>query len=381
MTTPTCRKCAAPLPPDAIFCHLCGVRQQGAGKPSRKGRTRPNGAGTAYKRGRTWTARVVRGWKTVEDDGRKKRIPVYATRGGFKTKREALDYCLVLREKHHVDIDTLPLSHYWELYSENAVLKLSDSTQQAYKIAYSKLSDLHSLPMSQVTVKAMQDLVNQVAPTFDTAKDARSLLSNLFQLAVYDGAVSVNSAQAIELPSSNYREGVPFTDEEVMNLWKYYAQGDAFTAYILLMIYTGMMPVELRRCTVDHIDWTNKIITGVGAKTRKRKEAPIVLADTIMPVLADICDRSQTGKLLEMTEGSFYRSFYATLKSTGCREGLTPYSCRHTTATSLELHTGASPAVIAEVLRQKTITMQRHYIHPETQNALDAVNQIPGQKD
>ncbi len=78
--------------------------------------------------------------------------------------------------------------------------------------------------MSQVTVKAMQDLVNQVAPTFDTAKDARSLLSNLFQLAVYDGAVSVNSAQAIELPSSNYREGVPFTDEEVMNLWKYYAQ-------------------------------------------------------------------------------------------------------------------------------------------------------------
>ncbi len=157
--------------------------------------------------------------------------------------------------------------------------------------------------------------------------------------------------------------------------------GDAFTAYILLMIYTGMMPVELRRCTVDHINWTNKIITGVGAKTQKRKEAPIVLADTIMPVLADICDRSQTGKLLEMSEGKFYRAFYATLKATGCREGLTPYSCRHTTATNLELHTGASPAVIAEVLRQKTITMQRHYIHPETRNALDAVNQIPGKKE
>ena len=29
-TTPTCRKCAAPLPADAIFCHLCGVKQAGA---------------------------------------------------------------------------------------------------------------------------------------------------------------------------------------------------------------------------------------------------------------------------------------------------------------------------------------------------------------
>ena len=26
----TCRKCAAPLPPAAIFCHLCGVKQAGA---------------------------------------------------------------------------------------------------------------------------------------------------------------------------------------------------------------------------------------------------------------------------------------------------------------------------------------------------------------
>lgn len=202
------------------------------------------------------------------------------------------------------------------------------------------------------------------------------MLSNLYQLAIYDGAVTVNAAQAIELPSSNYREGVPFTDQEVLAIWTAYAQGSAFAAYILLMIYTGMMPVELRRCTVDNIDWTNKLITGVGAKTKKRKETPIVLADAILPVLADICDRSETGKLLEVGDSKFYRLFYATVKAAGGREELTPYSCRHTTATNLELHGDASPTVIAEVLRQKTITMQRNYIHPETRNALEAVNRI-----
>ena len=40
---------------------------------------------------------MVRGWKTVEEDGKKKRLPVYATKGGFNTKREALDYCHELR--------------------------------------------------------------------------------------------------------------------------------------------------------------------------------------------------------------------------------------------------------------------------------------------
>ena len=128
-----------------------------------------------------------------------------------------------------------------------------------------------------------------------------------------------DAAQAVELPSSNYREGIPFTDKEVIAIWTSYAQGSAFAAYILLMIYTGMMPVELRRCTVSNIDWTNKLITGVGAKTKKRKETPIVLADAILPVLADICDRSETGRLLEMGDSKFYRMFYATVKAAGGR--------------------------------------------------------------
>ena len=54
-----------------------------------KGRTRPNGAGTAYKRGKTWTARVVVAWKERPDGGF---TPVYRTKGGFSRKKDALDY-------------------------------------------------------------------------------------------------------------------------------------------------------------------------------------------------------------------------------------------------------------------------------------------------
>ena len=52
-----CKKCKALLPQGAVYCAFCGRKQIAA--PA--GRTRPNGTGTAYKRGKTWTVEVVVG--------------------------------------------------------------------------------------------------------------------------------------------------------------------------------------------------------------------------------------------------------------------------------------------------------------------------------
>lgn len=41
----TCRKCTT-LPEDAVFCHLCGVKQA---KPASRPRTRANGLGGTVK--------------------------------------------------------------------------------------------------------------------------------------------------------------------------------------------------------------------------------------------------------------------------------------------------------------------------------------------
>lgn len=84
-----CRKCKRETPPDAQYCPYCGVSLS-PNKISHKPRTRPNGAGTAIKRGKTWTARVVVGWKVL-DSG--KATPVWRTKGGFTTKKDALAYC------------------------------------------------------------------------------------------------------------------------------------------------------------------------------------------------------------------------------------------------------------------------------------------------
>ena len=44
-------------------------------------KSRGNGQGTAYKRGNSWTAQVVIGWRVPDDDTRPP-IPIKRTRGG-----------------------------------------------------------------------------------------------------------------------------------------------------------------------------------------------------------------------------------------------------------------------------------------------------------
>lgn len=110
LKTMNCKKCAATLQTDEVYCHLCGRKQT----ITRVGRNRPNGTGTAYKRGKTWTARI-----SVRNDDR---YDVH-TKGGFISKKDALDYCAILRSGHARP--ALTFDHYWSLYSENKMKKVA----------------------------------------------------------------------------------------------------------------------------------------------------------------------------------------------------------------------------------------------------------------
>ena len=78
-----CTKCGIDLPETFAFCPMCG---KSVAKQEKKRRRRANGEGTVYKRGSTYTARVIFGYET-RPDGRVKAIKRDV--GGFKTMREA----------------------------------------------------------------------------------------------------------------------------------------------------------------------------------------------------------------------------------------------------------------------------------------------------
>lgn len=332
-----------------------------------KAKTRGNGQGSAYKRGNTWTAQVVIGWKNGS--------PVKRTKGGFKSKKDAINYCPILLCNQETKKPKQLIS-YWEFYVDNDYSRLSKSQQCSYRIAWNKLSIIHYRYISGISLQDLQSAVSDACSTYWTAKDCRDLLSNLYNIASIDGVVDRKLPSFILLPEHEETEREPFTFEEQKALWHLYESGDIDAAIPLLMIYTGAMPGEVRDIKVENIDVANHIITGVGLKTKVRKKSPIVLSDTIIPVVEELIKHATPkGYLWKRVKKEWYEHYYAALEKAGCRK-LSPYSCRHTTATALAINSNIAPRTVQKIMRWSSPEMLKVYAHPDLDHLVDAVNSI-----
>lgn len=374
-----CPKCHKPSPPDAAFCPYCGRKlSTSARKPKRTA----NGTGCAYKRGNGWTAEAVVGWRELPDDIQdpsnvRQRIPIKRTKAGFKTKADALAYIPTLKAGGVLRPTTAPvLQYYWNSYEKNEYAMLSASKQTAYSIAWNRLSKLHNVPVDQLTVTDLRDTVSAECKTFYPAKDCRTVLSNLFKLASADGYANKDLPSFIQLPKLTEQEREPFNDVEQAALWKLYESGDLRAAVPLVMIYTGLMPGEMFDLRVEMIDLENRQIVGAGKKTTVRKKTPVTIAAVIIPLLEDLIAHARpSGRLFGASEDKWRESYYAALEAAECRR-LSPYSCRHTTATALAITKNIAPQTVQKVMRWSTTKMLDRYAHPDVADAQTAVDAI-----
>lgn len=341
-------------------------------------KSRGNGQGCAYKRKgqKTWTASVTIDWRYPADPS-KPRIPVKRTKAGFATKKDALAYCpTLLAGGYSKPKDAPRLSSYWKQYSENAMLKIGKDKQYAYKAAWNKLAPIHDARIDSLTIDILQETVSNVAHSYYTQKDCKTLLKRLYERAHSEGFVQAILPEYIELVQLNEKERIPFSKDEQKALWKLYEKGNIDAGIPLLMIYTGMMPGEAQLLKVEHIDLNAKTMYGMNLKTKVRKETPVVLADSILPVVEDLISHAQkNGNIWPHNETRWYERYYAVLESAGCRK-LTPYSCRHTTATALAVDANIAPQTAKRVMRWSTAKMLDRYAHPDMSDALKAVNAI-----
>ena len=374
-----CPKCHKPAIPDAVFCAYCGKKLVAS---SRKPKRSPNGTGSAYKRGAGWVAQAVVGYRDLPDDlmapeNARQRVPIKRTKGGFASKAEALAYVPTLKAGGVLRPASAPtLKYYWDNYKKNEYTKLSGSKQTAYLIAWNRLSKIQDVQIDQLTVADLRDTVAAECSTYYTAKDCRTVLTNLFRTASADGWANKDLPSFIQLPAIKEREREPFNDLEQKALWKLYESGDIRAAVPLLMIYTGLMPAECFGLRVDMIDLPNRQIVGAGKKTKIRRETPVTIAATIIPILEDLIQHARpSGRLFGASEDKWREDYYAALEAAKCRR-LTPYSCRHTTATALAITEGIAPQTIKKVMRWSTTKMLDRYVHPDTVDTQAAVDTI-----
>lgn len=351
----TCAKCSGQIPDGAKFCPWCGK----AMSPTRAARKRGNGQGTAYKRGKTWEG-ARPGYSYTDDTGYHRVRP---RKGGFATKKDALEWACVKKEVPEHSPKVIDL---WTLYSENDLLKLSDSKQAAYKIARRRLEPVMGEEIHLVTLDALQAIISG-AGSYYKARDIKTVLSQLYKKAMASNTslVKSNLAEHLVLPKLEEKEAEPFTPEEVKSFWTLYDAGDPFVGYILLMIYSGMMPAEVLKCKKSMVDLEKCEIYGCGAKTKSRKKSAIVFPEILRPVVETLFNS-------EWKKHPFYNAYYDCIERAGVRK-LPPYSCRHTYGTEA-VKLGVHPAVVQKMLRHSTTKTQERYTHLSSEEAHEAAN-------
>ncbi len=365
-----CRKCQKDIPTGAAFCPWCGANQAAP----RRTRQRGNGMGYIYKRGNTYSLRMRTYIPVQNDDGTSTRKCIERTKGGFKTKKEAADY----RDKMNGQTakkERKTLASYWLIYERDKLCKLSRTKQVNYRTAYNRLASIQFADISLLTISDLQNVVSTTTTSFYPARDMKTLLSRLFLFAAADGIASKDLPSFIELPALKESQQQAFTLEEIDKLYALWQRGHLFAGYILLMIYTSMMPGELLHLRKSMIDIESQRIIGAGLKTKQRKTQSIVFPAFISPILETIMATAKNDLLFD---GYYYEKFakeyYETLDMAGCRR-LTPYSCRHTTATALSLDPTIAPAVISRVMRHSS-RMTERYTHPDDSAAIQAINKM-----
>ena len=122
---------------------------------------------------------------------------VSKTKGGFQKRTDALKYLPELSAQLERELTETPknqriftLAQYWETYERDVVSKLSKPKQINYSTAWTRLQPIANKNIANLTVSDLRDIVSESCKTFYPARDMKTLLTKLFELAAADGIVS-----------------------------------------------------------------------------------------------------------------------------------------------------------------------------------------------
>ncbi len=205
-----CTKCKAELVQSTNFCPNCGKKLVHSTK-KRRAKSRGNGTGCAYYDSvhRYWVAQIVDGYRELppfsldNPDNRKQMVPIKRTKGGFKKREDALAYCSVLKNGHQKPVLAPTLTEYWSAFKDGKYAALSPSKQQAYRTAWKKLESISNASIDQLTVHDLQNLVSEKCSSYYTARDVKTLLTRLYEIAAADGYARAEVPSFIVLTQLN----------------------------------------------------------------------------------------------------------------------------------------------------------------------------------
>ena len=310
-------------------------------------KVRGNGQGTAYRRGRTWTACITIGWKTTPT-GRAQ--AVRRTKGGFSTKREALAYCQQLKDAP-VEKPKMTLQQVYDAWLPAHESRVSKSTVDCYRAAYKYFDALRFRLLCDIDVDELQDCMDACPRARRTRENMKAVIGLLYKYAIPRHQATMNLAEYLHTGDNDKSTRPAFTAEQVELIH----QQIGVTPYadvVYVLIYTGFRPAELFSLTKDN--YKDGILYG-GIKTAAGKDRAVPVSPKVLPIIEERVANCHTFLFPrdngEQMSVAYFRDycFYPVLAAAGIQPlptadhpaYYTPYSARHTFANLLKGATGS----------------------------------------
>ena len=365
-----CPKCAKTIPDDAILCCYCGKKLV----KSRNSRQRGNGTGTAFKRGRTWTARVTIGWEYV--DGKK--VQKFRTKGGFATKTAAENYCYTLKTDNKIPKATETFQQIYDRWQKEYEDRIASTTMATYKAAWKYYKKLYPVQIVDLTVAQLQECINECPKGRSTLNDMRTVCSLVFRYAIINNIVEKNPAQFLYVNAKKKGTRPAFTADELEKIRKAIGT-EPYADYVYFMCLTGFRPNEMLSLKKDAYDKAQNALIG-GFKTEAGTNRFIPVNKKLAPILAQRM-ASDSEYIFPRSDGSlmddehFRKYCFNPLMVALGIEGKVPYSCRHTFANLLKNVKG-SDTDKAALMGHSDASMTKYYQSEDRKSLIAIINRI-----
>ena len=358
----SCIRCHAELPPQAIYCPVCGKHQTGGSSSASKKKTlkRANGTGTVYKlqgrRRRPWVAAKN---KTII--------------GYYERRTDALEALEKLSGKNISDRYNLTFAEVFEYWKAEHYPQVQQGAICAYDGAFKVFSSLHGRKFRDLRTADYQAIIDAHLNLSRSSLSAyKKLITQMSKWAIREELITTNFASFVRLPKAVPKEKETFSAKEIEALE---SDGSETAKIVLMLIYTGMRINELFSLPLE--DYHGNYVIG-GEKTAAGRNRIIPIRPEGRAYFAYFAEHATGELLLSGYVGHLnikvFRSkdYYPLLERCGIKRK-TPHCTRHTYA-SRAVSEGMPPEILQKILgHAKYSTTAEIYVHSDLEHLLKAV--------
>lgn len=360
-----CIKCKAELPDGAVFCHLCGKRQE---PEQRKYKKRANGTGCISKlsgsRKKPWLAR-------------KNDIPI----GTYATRAEAQR---ALERLAEVDVNekfNLTFQQIYDLWLPEHERTIGETAVGNYKSAMKHCEPLHDLRFRSLRTSDFQRIIIEMEQkdlSKSSCEKVLQLFGQLSEWAIREGICHVNYSRFCSIAAMQKTKGKVFPPDAIRAIQE---SGEPAADITMVLLATGCRGNEL--FTVPLGNCADRYFIG-GSKTDTGRNRVIAVAPDGLAAYQKLlaAARSNGGKRLidgyagNKNYANFAKREFKTLMEKLDLNGYTPYDCRHTFTTQA-IRAGVDKQTLRRMLGHADLaTTDKYYTHLGVDDILKAAGEL-----